>query len=253
MLHRRELTRHLHRTGTWRFISACRGYEEESLRNKDALTTQLVPKFFGESQGAQFSAVTLQVQDPVLWGMKKQGYRATVVQIFRYPNITIAMPCTSQELRLCCSGGLAHCMPSCPCVCPRPRKLTVFRMGDIAIASCLAGIWTIQRVPWTCMPFLVMSLLRYLASNKVEKLKLPYSLWKNTNLLTSSYIVSAFVPILPSWAILIVHQQRNYPRSVREELLETKLQHLSPSCNPQCARTSVSPLELLLLRSMQEL
>lgn len=94
-------------------------------------------------------------------------------------------------------------------------------------------------------------LIKYLASNKVEKFKMPYLLWKNTSLLTSSYIHSAFPPILLSWATLTVHQQRN--RSVREELLETKLQHLTPSCNLRRVWSSVSPLELPPLCPMQEL
>lgn len=47
------------------------------------------------------------------------------------------------------------------------------------------------------MPSLVMSLLLYLLSNKVEKPKLPYSLRKNTSLPTSSYIHSAFLPSTP--------------------------------------------------------
>lgn len=110
-----------------------------------------------------------------------------------------------------------------------------------------------QRVPWTCRPSLVMSLLQYLLSNKVEKPKLPYSLWKNTSLLTSSYIPSAFPPLQPSSATLTVHMQRNYPRNVREELLKTKLQHLTLSCNPRTVWSSESPLELLLLCPMQEL
>lgn len=42
-------------------------------QKQDALTTQLVPKFFGESQGAQFSAVTLQVQDPAQWGGRSRA------------------------------------------------------------------------------------------------------------------------------------------------------------------------------------
>lgn len=113
-------------------------------QKQDALTTQLVPKFFGESQGAQFSAVTLQVQKICTGGMEKQGCGATVVQTHRYTNTTTATPCTSQELRLRYSGGLAHRMPSSPCVHPCPRKLTwlsaVFGVEAIAIASCLAGI-----------------------------------------------------------------------------------------------------------------
>lgn len=110
-----------------------------------------------------------------------------------------------------------------------------------------------QRVPWTCRPSLVMSLLQYLLSIKVEKPKLPYLLWKNTCLLPSSYIPFAFPVLLPSCATLTVHMQRNYPRSVREELLKTKLQHLILSCNPRSVWSSVNPLELLLWCLMQEL
>lgn len=73
MLHERELTQHLHRAGVCRFIPACRGHVEESLRNKDVLTTHLVPKFCGESQGARLSSLTRQVQDPALWGWRSRA------------------------------------------------------------------------------------------------------------------------------------------------------------------------------------
>lgn len=52
--------------------------------------------------------------------MEEQGCRFTVVQILRStplpgtaPNTTTGMPCTSQELWLKYSVGLAHGMPSC--------------------------------------------------------------------------------------------------------------------------------------------
>lgn len=95
--------------------------------------------------------------------------------------------------------GTGSLLPSCPCVCPCPRKLgclQCLRWETLQLQAAWQAFKPYRQLPghacplWSCPYCSTCSLTRQKPLNCLN------SFWKNTSLLTSSYIYSAFAPLL---------------------------------------------------------
>lgn len=126
MLCERELTWHLHGAGVCRFIPACRGHGEGFLITETTMLS--LPSSWPGSLGSYNVPSFLQLLcscRTAPWGGRSRAAESLCGVIHRYPNTSNSHTLHSLELRLCCSGGLAHCCPAVPVCVPALGSLVV--------------------------------------------------------------------------------------------------------------------------------